>query len=1384
MTAPLLARRLGKAEVHIDVPAVVGQFLTDLSPLDLIVELIQNELDAGSPATTITFAERALVCEGSGAPIDENGWKRLRYVLGAGGDVAAKADGIGAKNHGLRSAFLIGDTIVVQSAGHRIDLTVRGHQTESSRFYPAVWPKMPDPAAPAQGTRITVPYRTEALSVLNGDLTQLAPQTHGTIQALFDEAVEHSSARFIAASTPGKEWHYALTLSSATRNVTLNFECIPLRGRQAGLFRRTCRRTEPSRRSRAVLDQMCSAFELALPDDDHAKVPKLFRNRKRVLGEISWKIDCNARPLPSSGAIRYPIAYPIEHERSGYGFDISGPFISGRARHSLAEHPRNDRIRQAALAAFASLARRKLIPLFGAKAMDLAFSLAFPDSTAEELLVKALLDAGALPLASPVGVKSKTELPAVPIKAFGAAAKVVIASRSYQPTDIASSLVLLAAPTDSRLHPGIHARVVATLLRLQASGDKRISLFNEIDAARRVLIAEAPAKKEAAPLHWVEHARVALAELDVARHRVRLPPALATQLETEASLPTEAGTVAQWQFIRRSAKKVPVIPGIITPDILPTGFAKLGLLREGPFKIRSFDLNEFVSDKDFTNVINAGRQKFFAWLRQFHAELSPKALAKIALYPIWPGADGKFRALNDYCWPAAQHIRAMVHSVYAAPAGEVVSFPGLRKSGNGALCLRTAATMSELQSWYAACRRTSDELWEKGLVNESMLTVQETESSLDALLRTKMYRIEQVAQNHHAFSRSFEYKPIVDLHWTTEAVMRCRLLPSDLANGNFSVLYAQLGVQQKPTGPALLRALVRDPDRSLLFARLEAYRVLPRNLSDLAGEPIITVGGNILAPNTLTLPGPVNWWGKWKTPMEAFPDEPARVALLEQAGVVRSFLREDLSREFFEWLSMQSKGLQKEHLPQVVRHWAERRYGPSKWAQKYPTIPCIPAHGQNGAFDLISCGKAIASHSRLFLPDFPEIQEKILADHASLRLAVISVKGVADSTIDSIRSIGIQSLRGRVGAPVRVSISADIHQDPELENALKIAQSRTVVQQLPKMLPQFDVPTAALRRGWQGRMAAIKGVRVVEELETEYTFWRRSYPVPAHSAVDQSTGLLCIVRQSDRKLAFYAALAQHLFEENSSRLFAYGLLQAVEIRDQHIQFEFGGVAGEEGEHGSHASASEAGNLAADPPRKGHGLNEDALTPAVPSPNHLGDISDETRLSGRKQARAHSKRGQSATSDRRNSIEEAEQIDALKDRHYAWHCQACLGEYNVIDVAPPRSYVYLRSERRKLIEAHHVRHLQNQGAIGAKNLVVLCSFHHHYLGDRLSVSAVLEALTIAKTVQRAFPNNVEGTNFETHDGLLAVVRVDVPAGSTPLFFTKEHAAAWSKTVADR
>lgn len=103
----------------------VAEFAAGHTPADVIRELIQNEYDAGGTVVDVEFGDTELRIRGNGKPIDRSGWSRLSVMVGTGtvagsdASVAAKVNGIGSKNLGLRSLFLFGDRITVQSAGKR-----------------------------------------------------------------------------------------------------------------------------------------------------------------------------------------------------------------------------------------------------------------------------------------------------------------------------------------------------------------------------------------------------------------------------------------------------------------------------------------------------------------------------------------------------------------------------------------------------------------------------------------------------------------------------------------------------------------------------------------------------------------------------------------------------------------------------------------------------------------------------------------------------------------------------------------------------------------------------------------------------------------------------------------------------------------------------------------------------------------------------------------------------------------------------------------------------------------------------------------------------------------------------------------------------------------
>src|SRR5260370_23684605 len=116
------------------------QFLSGLRHEDIITELIQNELDADSTRTRITFDSESFSCEGNGKSIDADGWKRLSFVRGAGQQAPRKRFRIGVKNHGLKTCFTLGDEINLSSAGKAFKQTLYSDR-----------PKLPPPPGTHQG---------------------------------------------------------------------------------------------------------------------------------------------------------------------------------------------------------------------------------------------------------------------------------------------------------------------------------------------------------------------------------------------------------------------------------------------------------------------------------------------------------------------------------------------------------------------------------------------------------------------------------------------------------------------------------------------------------------------------------------------------------------------------------------------------------------------------------------------------------------------------------------------------------------------------------------------------------------------------------------------------------------------------------------------------------------------------------------------------------------------------------------------------------------------------------------------------------------------------------------------------------------------------------
>ena len=439
-------------------------------------------------------------------------------------------------------------------------------------------------------------------------------------------------------------------------------------------------------------------------------------------------------------------------------------------------------------------------------------------------------------------------------------------------------------------------------------------------------------------------------------------------------------------------------------------------------------------------------------------------------------------------------------------------------------------------------------------------------------------------------------------------------------------------------------------------------------------------------------------------------------------------------------------------------------------------LPLIPARDGDRRFWLLPLSEATRSKRSVYLADFPEIQERVLADNPKLKLAISEHRDVDGSSLDALRACGVRSLRLEAGCPRRLTIEGESRDSAELEAELAKLRSRPTLMLLPKLLPQYEVRGEPLVRSWRRLIRDIKGVRVAEGLLAVHGLFRREYPAAVLSGFDEKSGQVCVSDRSNGVLSFYEAVARHIFEAGTPASYAFGLYRAVNDPSQADMFAALDLKeeAEENETPAPRPADEAPKPGSHDPHKGHGLPSDA-NPFAPNPKPLSQLDSLTFPSpGAKRPKP---RRSASTDKQRHSLEEDAQIQKLKNDHYAVHCQVCIGSRDISDAAPPETYVFSPHFRRPLIHAHHVEHLQNtQGGQGAQNILILCGYHHAQLGDQLTRGMVISGLREATPMSRNFPSGDGGQSVQRH-GLAAVVSLPQAPHKVTFYFTNEHAEAW-------
>jgi len=301
---------------------VLIEFARAHEPAAILRELIQNEYDAGGSRLEVSFGVDGLTIKGYGAPVDRKGWLRLSVVMGTGriggsNDVVRpKVNGIGEKNFGLRSLFVIGDELWVRSNGWQTLL----HCEQGSLRQP-----IPDPSSnKTPGIEIFVPYRTKKTSRLN----PFTPEVEAKAFDKFTKSISPALLKLAEVNTRKSLREMVVSSSRHDRRIEWKQTVRSLSSPTPGviLLSRRVQMTDSKGKDQAI-EELEWQRNISLPGDfDLRSIPSYFRRSSRLI-RLGVSLRTNRGRLSPewpSGILYYPIGLPGVY--TGNAVSLNAPF--------------------------------------------------------------------------------------------------------------------------------------------------------------------------------------------------------------------------------------------------------------------------------------------------------------------------------------------------------------------------------------------------------------------------------------------------------------------------------------------------------------------------------------------------------------------------------------------------------------------------------------------------------------------------------------------------------------------------------------------------------------------------------------------------------------------------------------------------------------------------------------------------------------------------------------------------------------------------------------------------------------------------------------------------------------------------------------------------
>ncbi|TIL60497.1 MAG: hypothetical protein E5Y79_09440 [Mesorhizobium sp.] len=815
------------------------QFLNGLKGNDLLVELIVNELDARSPRTEVRFETERLICSGEGVPVDDDGWRRLALLRGAGRKAPAKKGLFGIKNHGLKACFTLGNDIFVRSAGKQVLQTLFA-DGPGQPAYPGVRrPPINDPEAPAAGTRIEVPYRRASFRAPDGEPFEFPARSDADIEAMFREAALALPKRLLGIIRPHMLERFDLRLvHHALGTVDLIFECSQWK-EQRGLivFTRSCHVTVPDGvdsagvRERAIL----AAVPTGQEDDravffrstaySNARGKPLFVSDGTVI-EVAWTIGKSDKLLGGTGKLRYPVSYPGEGggARSGFAFDYAAPFSSDAERHELGAQSTawNDEL----VADCDKLAARALgevlIPRYGAEALRLVCEGPEPDRFAN--LISALLKARALPAVDRIGAAMEVKKGTV----------LVVPAYTWN-TGVWSKELARASPDGAPiLDPRSPAAVVAILgeQKLASWRDDHFR-FDEDDVLDRMTRPSAkyfPWPSEKAWRRTLGDSRRAAEHLDaLVPHLSRCKPE--DRPATAAiHLPDADGKLHPFGNLKRGVSLPGGLLDVALPPVLHPGIRDHAIFRLKGWTPGTFTFADLLSSGDIAELSIAARRRFLAWLTHNHQYVGRDDWSPLKALPIWTATNGDAVPLDRLCRPKDPKLAAWLGNKLLRPTRDVLALCKAADSRRVRVKVRAEPNADEVAATYRDHITTFDTdgpLPPAERARFHALEAQVAAFSRDGRIAIAFKQLEDIAVALDATGR---LRPVGELVRPSLDVDRLALRPEMLIDrpaADLDVIFPPL---QRPTWRIVADALRADPSNS--GAHIARFRALVSATTD------------------------------------------------------------------------------------------------------------------------------------------------------------------------------------------------------------------------------------------------------------------------------------------------------------------------------------------------------------------------------------------------------------------------------------------------------------------------------------------------------------------------------------------------------------------------